>query len=354
MTPRPAHALAVLATVPLAALALTGCSGSSGSGQATAPNVVPAAHVVRDASLYPLPAGPVQPEPCPPPPHRPGPPPRPLGKPVVAESKVPRPVTVPTRRPDLDPIKGTGTWVTVFRGGTIDAAGIVRQTAAAGEHSIWIRVGSTHDGFYGSSVLPALLPLAHAAHITVVGWDFPTLSSPVADAGRAWAALKYRSPSGDRLDGFSADIETKTEGVFLTAKRVQAYLSRVQRVAYSRPVIATVYRPTDSWWYGPYPYHAEAPYVDAFAPMVYWSCTEPGTATAQAVSRLRSLGRPVHAIGQAYDMGDYGGRPGLPTGREIWRFLDVAKRGGAMGASLYLFSQTTAGEWKAMASYPWS
>lgn len=352
MTPRTRPALALLAAVPLAAAALTGC-GSSAARDVAAQNVAPAAHAVRDATLYPLPADPVQPEPCPPPPGHHGGPPRPLGKPAVAENKVPAPVKVPARKPNLDPIKGTGTWVTVFKGGTIDAAAIVRQTAAAGEHSIWIRVGSSHEGFFGGPLLADLLPLAHADGISVIGWDFVYLSNPVADAGRAWAALKYRSPSGDKLDGFSPDLEWKTEGTFETAKRAQAYLSRVQKVAYNRPIIATVYRPTDYWWNGPFPYHAMAPYVDAFAPMIYWSCNEPGTVTAQAVSRLRSLGKPVHVIGQAYDMGPYGGRPGLPSGREIWRFLDVAKRTGADGASLYLYSQTTAAEWKAMKAYPW-
>jgi hypothetical protein len=319
------------------------------------PRAVPAAGQAAGRPLYPLPAGPAYPKPCPPPP-RPHPPyhPTPLGKPVVPESRVPAAAKVPKRAVDLRSVRGTGTWVTVFRTGHIDAAGIVRQSQAAHLTSIWIRVGSTREGFYGKQVLPQLLPLAHAAGLQVVGWDFPTLSSPVADAGRAWAALLYRSPSGDALDGFSPDIETASEHVFLTAKRVQAYLSRVQSVAGSRPVIATVYRPTDHWWSGPYPYHAEAPYVDAFAPMVYWSCTEPGVAVQQAVDRLRSLGRPVHVIGQAYDMGDEGGRPGLPTGRETWRFLDVAKRHGAVGASLYLFSQTSRAEWQALGSYPWS
>jgi hypothetical protein len=101
-----------------------------------------------------------------------------------------------------------------------------------------------------------------------------------------------------------------------------------------------------------YPYRAEAPYIDVFAPMVYWSCTEPGAATLSAIRPLAKL-RPVHVIGQSYNMGPDGGRHGLPSGREIWRFLDVAKRAGAVGASLYLYDQTHRPQWRALTRYPW-
>ncbi|MHB8451267.1 MAG: hypothetical protein ACYDAQ_12570, partial [Mycobacteriales bacterium] len=105
-------------------------------------------------------------------------------------------------------------------------------------------------------------------------------------------------------------------------------------------------------WLSTYPYRAEAPYVDAFAPMVYWSCTEPGAAVAAAIQALVKL-RPVAPIGQGYDMGSEGGRPGLPTGAEIWRFLDVARRDGAVGASLYSLEATGQSQLAALAAYPW-
>jgi len=81
--------------------------------------------------------------------------------------------------------------------------------------------------------------------------------------------------------------------------------------------------------------------------------TEPGAAVAEAVSRLARFGRPVHPVGQAYDMTDEGGRPGLPTGREVWRFLDVARRYGALGASLYTWHTVNAEELRAVGAYPW-
>ena len=156
---------------------------------------------------------------------------------------------------------------------------------------------------------------------------------------------------GQRIDGFSPDIETINEGTFNAAPRIRVYLSRVRAAAGNMPVVATVMRPTEHQL-ATYPYQSEAPYVDVFAPMVYWSCNEPGELAAESLRPLAKL-RPVHLIGQSYNMADEGGRRGLPTGREIWRFLDVAKRSGAVGASLYLYAETKAPQWTALSRYPW-
>jgi hypothetical protein len=101
-----------------------------------------------------------------------------------------------------------------------------------------------------------------------------------------------------------------------------------------------------------YPYAAEAPFVDAFAPMVYWSCTEPGAAVATAIKALRPL-RPVVPIGQDYDMASEGGPAGLPSGREVWRFIDVSRRVGAIGVSLYDLESGGQIQLAALSDYPW-
>ena len=295
--------------------------------------------------LYPLPAPPVQPQPCPPPPIRPGPPPPPLGPPAVPERAIPIPRAPPPRHVDLGPITGKGIWLTIGPGARLDVAGVIALARTAGLHQLWVRTGSSSDGYYGAAVLSALLPAAHAAGIAVIAWDFPTLSDPARDARRAAAALRAGA------DGFGADIETASEGTYLTARRVAYYLSLVRAVAAAKPVVAIVYRPT-SYWLTAYPYAAEAPFVDAYAPMVYWSCTEPGAAVAEAIAPLARL-RPVVPIGQDYDMAAEGGRHGLPSGREIWRFLDVARRSGAIGASLYDLESGGRPQLEALGAYDW-
>jgi hypothetical protein len=137
----------------------------------------------------------------------------------------------------------------------------------------------------------------------------------------------------------------------VTERRLQVYLGQVGPLTPDRPLIATVFRPTDRMW-ASYPYGAIAPYVDSFAPMVYWGCTEPGAAATEAMARLSTL-RPVHVIGQGYNMADEGGRQVAPSGDETWRFLDVARAGGAVGASFWSWQDITQEQWMAMAQYTW-
>ena len=70
------------------------------------------------------------------------------------------------------------------------------------------------------------------------------------------------------------------------------------------------------------------------------------------MARLAPL-RPVHLIGQAYDMGPEGGRSAAPTADETRRFLDVARRGGATGASFWVWQHMNVEEWDAMAAFAW-
>jgi hypothetical protein len=321
---------------------------------ATSPRPTPSATPARTrapaAPLFALPAKAAYPRPCPPPPIPPGPPVKPP-KPAVKTAALPAPVSVPGHRHvDIGAVSGKGMWLTTWPDTHLDVRRVVARAKAAGLHQLWVRTGGSHEGWYGDRFLPALLPAAHAAGIKVIAWDFPTLSDPMRDVRRADRVFT-RAFGGERIDGFSPDIETISEGTFNTDRRVRVYLSRVRRDAGRLPIIATVLRPTAAML-ASYPYRAEAPYVDVFAPMVYWSCTEPGLATVQSIRPLAKL-RPVHVIGQSFDMASMGGRHGMPTAREIWRFLDVAKRAGAVGASLYLYEQTRRPQWRALTRYPW-
>lgn len=297
------------------------------------------------ASSYPLPAPPVQPQPCPPP-HPPRlPPSPPLPPPTVPSKAVPTVKAPRPRHVSLAAVSGKGIWLTVAAGARLDVKAIVAEARAHDLDQLWLRTGGSGQGFYGRATLERLVPAAHAAGISVIAWDFPSLSDPRQDASRAMDALRLG------VDAFSADIETAAEGTHLSVRRVRYYLSLVREAAGNRPVIATV-MPPSPYWLSVYPYKAEAPFVDAFAPMVYWSCTEPGAAVRQAITGLQSL-RPVVPIGQDFNMGPDDGRPGLPSAREIWRFVDVAHRLGALGVSLYDLESGGPAQLDALAAYPW-
>jgi hypothetical protein len=257
----------------------------------------------------------------------------------------------PARLASLTAATGKGMWIWNFAdtaGG--NPAAIVAAAEQAGLHQLWVRVADSKDGFYGSDTLARLVPVAHRSGIAVIGWGFPYLYDPVADANWTVQALDWTSGSA-RLDGFSPDIETASEGVDLTAQRVQVYLSIVRHDRPGALFVATVFPPTDREW-ATYPYQAISPYVDAFAAMVYWGCDQPVVDAEQALSRLGALA-PVHLIGQAYNMADEGGRTASPSPAEISAFLQESRLGGAIGASFWSWQAIDPEEWSAMAGFPW-
>lgn len=234
-----------------------------------------------------------------------------------------------------------------------DAAAVVQQAASAGLHQLWVRVADSQNGFYGAQELDALVPVAHAHGIEVIAWGFPYLWDPVGDAQWTTQVLAWRAADGQQVDGYSADLEESTEGVMMSAQRAAVYLELVRQAAGSRLVVATVYPPSDANWGGGYPFAAMAPYVDAFAPMVYWECTDPGTDATTDIARLLTL-RPVHVIGEAFNFSDVGGRTNSPSGAEISEFLSASKQAGALGASFWVWQEATTDEWSTLAGYPWS
>jgi hypothetical protein len=62
----------------------------------------------------------------------------------------------------------------------------------------------------------------------------------------------------------------------------------------------------------------------------------------------------VVPIGEDYDMGSEGGPLGLPSGAQVWRFIDVAERDGAIGVSLYDLESGGPVQLAALTDYPWT
>jgi hypothetical protein len=272
--------------------------------------------------------------------------PKPLGAPAVADAALPKALAPRAKAASLKAITGKGIWITNWAKDDVDVAHVVAKAKAAGLTSIWVRTGGSRQGYYGGRVLPTLVPAAHRAGLKVVAWDFPFLSDPVSDVVRAHKALAAG------VDAFAPDIETTAEGTHASSRRVALYLSMVRSIAGGRPIAATVPRPTPKRLTS-FPYAAFAPYADVFVPMVYWSCNEPGLVTVKSITQLRRW-LPVAPVGQAYDMAQDGGRAGLPTRAETWRFLDSARRAGAVGASLWTIETIGKAQWSALSAYPWS
>lgn len=260
-----------------------------------------------------------------------------------------------TRAPSLLPA-GKGMWFHHFDYAAEgrDPAAIVARASAAGLSHLYVRLGSSRGGFYAQGDLDRLLPAAHQAGLEVVGWDFPYLADPIADAERARAEIAYRTPDGYGIDAFSADIETPSEGVQLAADRVDLYGAHLREAAGpTYPLIATVPNPGLR---PDFPYAVAARHFDAFAPMIYWIHRDPVADLGRAMDVLSPLGRPVLPIGQAFDPAVDGGPPNLvPSKDDLSRFMAAAAERGAVGISFWVWHLATPDHWAAITEAPfWS
>jgi hypothetical protein len=231
-------------------------------------------------------------------------------------------------------------------GGNVRA--MIARAKAVGLTHIYVRTGSSWDGFYAGPFLDQILPAAHAAGIRVYGWDFPRLIDVDADVQRAMAAISYQTPTKQRIDGFAADIETWSEGTHISAEAATAYGQGVRAGAgVGYPLIACVPRPSD-WTKSFYPYAETVRSFDAIAPMVYWLNREAASDVAGALADLGPLGKPIFPIGQAFDGAPEGGRPGVPSREELLLFMQVADTDGAAGVSFWSWQAADQQAWDAI------
>jgi hypothetical protein len=233
-----------------------------------------------------------------------------------------------------------------------DPVTIVTRAKAAGLTHLYVRMGSSVDGFTASEFLDALLPVAHAAQMRIIGWDFPYLENIGVDVTRALEAIQHTTPTGDRIDGFSADIETRMEYVWLTAENAALYGATLRaNVGPKYPLIATVPRPSPARQVD-YPYADVVSPFDAIAPMVYWINAAPNEAAAEAMDFLAGFGKPVLPIGQAYDGSYEGGPPGTPTPADLDAFINTSYAHGAAGVSFWSWQHASDDTWNTIAAAP--
>jgi len=277
---------------------------------------------------------------------------KPAPKPAAAPKPPKLPTSVPGVRADLPVGKGMWIWEPAKADGG-DPAAIVARARAVGLTHIYVRIGSSWDGFNGADFLARIIPAAHAANIKVFGWDFPRLIDWKSDVSRALTAITFRAPNGQSIDGFAADIETGSEGTYVTAASADAYGIVLRKyIPATYPLIAVTPRPSVHTAAVKYPFDKILAHFDAVAPMVYWLNRQPDSDVAGAMHDLAPFGRPIIPVGQAYDGAPEGGRPGVPTRDELDRFMATAAALGAPGVSFWSWQHADQAEWDAIRDAP--
>src|SRR5690348_14042179 len=101
---------------------------------------------------------------------------------------------------------GIGTWVDLFASNAWDhPETVVASLRRDGVQTLYLETSnySRPEAIVDPAAVGRFVDAAHAAGIQVVAWYLPAFASPVRDLSRALAAIRFRSPSGERFDSFA-------------------------------------------------------------------------------------------------------------------------------------------------------
>jgi hypothetical protein len=258
-------------------------------------------------------------------------------------------------------LAGTGMWVSRPFVPLANPAHLVRAAQALGLTHLYVDVASSRGGFYSRDAVAALLPVAHAAGIRVLGWVWPTLADPLADVALSVELARYVTPDGHRLDGLAPNMEER-----MNVEQVRAYMQVLRtHLGPDYPLVGTVFPPEHSFARR-HPQHLVlAGWVDLLAPMAYWSEARRAFSgdevyryVARAVDQLRvGAGDPAYPVAPIGQMYDTFGRNGIgaysPGTAEIRAALQASKDAGALGASFFQWGTATPEEWRALRDFAW-
>jgi hypothetical protein len=283
----------------------------------------------------------------------------PKPQPVVA-AEVQRP-TLPARVPPvatgLGAFGALGSWIDVFdyTNDPSTLVPLVKAVAKRGVRTLYLETSrfTAPDDIQFPKALGAGLDEAKARGMRVVAWYPPGLDDVGRDVRRSLAAVTFRSPKGNRFDGFGADIEY-TQNVpdhSERSKRAVDYSNRLRAgVGGSYPMAAIVIPPTslevnkERW--PNFPWSSLAKSYQLFMPMNYWTAhgKDPQTAadlTKRNVEKTRQLtGKPVHIIG---GLGENADRS------QVAAYVKAAIESGSLGGGLYDFTTTRKDVWGELA-----
>ena len=275
---------------------------------------------------------------------------------LCAALVAPASASVSSRKPIA--YAGLGTWLDIYATAAwADPHAEVAAMARHGVRTLYLQTGnySQRVDIVRPRAAARFIEAAHAAGIRVVAWYLPSFAKPGQDARRALAAIRFRSASGERFDGFALDIEAslvrpaslRTQRLLRLSARLRAAVGR--RYALGAIIPSPVGMRRHPTYWPRFPYRPLARYYRVFLPMAY--ATDAGVRgseatraynTADIAAIRRRTGKPnvpIHLIG---------GIAGTMGARETAGFMRAVADCTPLGYSLYAFPHTARVAWTAL------
>ena len=259
--------------------------------------------------------------------------------------------------PDVEAYRGLGAWLDIYNARLWRQPGRVADDLAAhGVKTLYLQTTNyrRRGPFHFPEATGRMLEAAHARGIRVVAWYLPDFVRLKRDLTWSLAAIRYRSPSGQRFDSFGLDIESsEVEKYWVRTRRLLKLSGQIRAaVGPEYPLAAIIPSPRGmelrpDYWPG-FPFARLAGIYDVFMPMTYYSYRAYGPRAvhdyiARSVDIIRRKTRtpdvPIHVIGGIAD----------GTNRsEAMAFVRAARAYGLIGASLYDYKITGPEDWEAL------
>jgi hypothetical protein len=284
---------------------------------------------------------------------------RPVVLTSVSTSKHPRATSTPA--PGVHLFGGLGSWVDIYE----------HTSFAHPERAVHrMRVHGVRTLYIETSNFRRKVPIkwphrqarfiraAHAEGLEIVAWYLPGFVDPDLDYARVMKAIRFRTKSGERFDGFALDIESpEVRRAAVRTRRLLQLSTRIRStVGAGYPLAAIIPTPlgmrqNPTYWPW-FPYRRLDRLYDAFEPMTYFTWRTSGWAGAHRYTiacidiirrSVRDRGVPIHVIGGISDES---------TRAEARGFVHAVRQRHVLGASYYAFHGTTNRLWEVLRGIP--
>jgi hypothetical protein len=255
---------------------------------------------------------------------------------------------------DLSAYMGLGTWVDLYDHQVLaKPEAEVAKMAKRGVVTLYLETSNyqMRSDVVNPTRVARFIEAAHANGMQIVAWYLPSFRDLARDKRRSLAAIDFTTPGGERFDSFALDIESSV--VKPAAARSARLVSLSRRLRAAEPDLtlgAIVPAPRGMqrlpWYWPGFPFVELARTYDVFLPMGYFTYRSKlpsftGVYTQLNITLLRTWtgnpALPVHPIGGIAD---------AASTAQVRAFARAARSGKSLGASMYDFATTTAGQWR--------
>jgi hypothetical protein len=255
---------------------------------------------------------------------------------------------------DLSAYMGLGTWVDLYDHQVLaKPEAEVAKMAKRGVGTLYLETSNyqMRNDIVNPARVARFVEAAHANGMQIVAWYLPSFTNLARDKRRTLAAIDFTTPGGEQFDSFALDIESSL--VKPPSTRSARLLTLSRRVRAARPDLtlgAIVPAPRGMqrlpWYWPGFPFVELARMYDVFLPMGYFTYRSKlpsftGVYTQLNITLLRTWtgnpALPVHPIGGIAD---------AASAAQVRAFARAARNGKSLGASMYDFATTSAGQWR--------